>query len=1049
MLIAAGIAAAGSVAGGIAGNEAGRGARGEANNKMNDASRIINDLQNTPPQGRPLVLEQYRQAGLLTPEMEATINAGPSAMEKVTTNGKGVEAQEQALKQMQERATTGMTATDRAALAQAQSQANVEGNAKQQQIMQQFAQRGQGGSGAQLAAQLAEQQGGANRGSQNALDIMGKSQQQALQAAAQSGQMGSNLENQQFGEQSQKAQAADQMNRFNVQNQIGTQHSNIGASNQAQASNLANLQNVGNQNVGTANQEAARQRQGEQQDFNNSMSRSNALMGQSANYQKMGDQAAQSASNMFTGAGNAISGAFGAGFGSKPKADANQGFFDGGQIDFTRGGHVKGEEMVPGDNPANDTVDAKLSPGEIVIPKSLAQTSLGDKLLDLLKSHHEIKTHLDVIEKKANKPKKQKFVDGGAVQPQMQQQSPEDAMQFGQVYDRLKQAHPQLPDEQLFQAAHAVQAKIAQAKMAPPAPPAPEAPEMDLGEKIGQNMQRLANRGKMFNGGIVPAKGTPEYLEHLMDQLHGKKSYADGTIDELGGVVPQPEYPAPVIDPSLAQAPSQQAPMMLPETKTEMDPMAAMDQPQEEVESSRARPDSADDEIEKSMAKDSKESDDSKDEEPSEEDREPASDEVESEDEEDNQAEEPTPKQSKPESKKGFVGSSDALKQAQAERMQQSYLQQMQEGAALMGAGISKTDPSQALDAIRQHKDRQDMPVKSYEEQIKDQANDPNSEVSKTMRDYLSSKGFKVSDTSSASDMYKVAPYLQKDSALTAALTKKIQELAVKKEIADQSNQTKIEEGDKNRQSKEKIAAESAKQRELTTAAYKERTEKQSGGMNDRKMQTRFDKLRSDLKEGGKQPLQQQRQNLYRSQNLFLTNGVDPKISEKDIDKIPDAKLNKINKISVIENGLELNRLLTGSGVAAQNTLNKLIPNNINMSATQVQDFITNKLNPADQAQALKSYMKIAARVRDQAQKNVKDYSVQTLAGAGDILKYFPEQSKELLAEHELSDKDLKANKGAANGDSDKVTVEKDGKRFKLPKSQLEQAIGEGYSQVQ
>lgn len=43
---------------------------------------------------------------------------------------------------------------------------------------------------------------------------------------------------------------------------------------------------------------------------------------------------------------------------------------DGGQIDFRTGGPVHGRAKVEGDSPKNDTVDAKLSPGEIVVPRS-------------------------------------------------------------------------------------------------------------------------------------------------------------------------------------------------------------------------------------------------------------------------------------------------------------------------------------------------------------------------------------------------------------------------------------------------------------------------------------------------------------------------------------------------------------------------------------------------------------------------------------------------------------------------------------------------------
>lgn len=47
--------------------------------------------------------------------------------------------------------------------------------------------------------------------------------------------------------------------------------------------------------------------------------------------------------------------------------------FKGGEVqDFREGGPVPGHAKVKGDSPVNDTVDAKLSPGEIVVPRSAA-----------------------------------------------------------------------------------------------------------------------------------------------------------------------------------------------------------------------------------------------------------------------------------------------------------------------------------------------------------------------------------------------------------------------------------------------------------------------------------------------------------------------------------------------------------------------------------------------------------------------------------------------------------------------------------------------------
>ncbi len=47
-------------------------------------------------------------------------------------------------------------------------------------------------------------------------------------------------------------------------------------------------------------------------------------------------------------------------------------------MDMKSGGHVPGQAQVPGDSPKNDTVHARLSPGEFVVPRSVVQNHPED-----------------------------------------------------------------------------------------------------------------------------------------------------------------------------------------------------------------------------------------------------------------------------------------------------------------------------------------------------------------------------------------------------------------------------------------------------------------------------------------------------------------------------------------------------------------------------------------------------------------------------------------------------------------------------------------------
>lgn len=435
-IVPAAISAAGSIAGGIAGQQAGAGARGEANNAQNIANQILQELQAAPDISKPLILERYRQAGVLTPQMEQYISAGPSTAESLKSDTQALDAQRNALKQMQERSTKGLTEGDRAALAEARLATQGDVESKRQQIMQQMQARGLGGSGAELASQLLASQAGANRQSHDANQIAQQAAQQALQATALTGQMGNQLEGQQFNQGLQKSQAADIMKRFNIENQIANQQRNVGSSNEAQRANLSNLQGINNLNTSGQNQELNNQlqRQMDQYAANTRTAQiKSGGMGNLANeLQQRGQQESQGAFNTYSGLGQTLGGLAGAigslGGGSNPLTGATQqagtgisavksgiydntkgllalGRWEGGQVedyrqggqvhDYKQGGMVPGQAKVPGDSPINDTVKAHLSPGEIVVPRSLAESKIGKELVKLIHAHNSVKNKLN------------------------------------------------------------------------------------------------------------------------------------------------------------------------------------------------------------------------------------------------------------------------------------------------------------------------------------------------------------------------------------------------------------------------------------------------------------------------------------------------------------------------------------------------------------------------------------------------------------------------------------------------------------------------------
>ena len=376
--------AAGGVLGGLLGAGAASGDKNQSRQAADKAYQELLGMGAPPETAKALVLKQFQSAGNLTPEMEQYIQAGPSQVEGITEDPRLKEQQMSALNLLSQRASGGLNPEDRAKFADLQDEVSRDNNARQQALIQQYQQRGMGGSGAELAAALSNQQSGANQAAKAGRDVAASASQNALQAALQSGQLGGQIRGQDFSVAQAKGSAADEMNRFNTQNKMQQQARNIANQNQAQQFNLQNQQQIGNANVQMANQETGRQNQAQADDWNNKLRlagmKSGAYQAQSTDFAKraqettdqiggIGNLLGQGAAAIFSGGASAAAptgpsvGTAGGKFGNRAQPEA-----------FAHGGVVPGVAFMPGDHKINDIVDAKLSPGEIVLPKSIMES---------------------------------------------------------------------------------------------------------------------------------------------------------------------------------------------------------------------------------------------------------------------------------------------------------------------------------------------------------------------------------------------------------------------------------------------------------------------------------------------------------------------------------------------------------------------------------------------------------------------------------------------------------------------------------------------------
>lgn len=217
-----------------------------------DPNAPENPYKNIPlPILKELQPELYQQIIRENPELESALSLGPSAMEGISTDPALRAAQMNALQKLQGiAAAEGKDAQFQADSARLLNDVNANLRGNQGAIQQNLATRGLSGGMSELVSRQQAAQEAANRQSQMGLDLNAQAQQRALSALVGSADLGGQMEQRQFGQKSQIAQAQDLINRFNLQNQQGVAQRNVGYQNEAAARNAQVAQDIANKNVG-------------------------------------------------------------------------------------------------------------------------------------------------------------------------------------------------------------------------------------------------------------------------------------------------------------------------------------------------------------------------------------------------------------------------------------------------------------------------------------------------------------------------------------------------------------------------------------------------------------------------------------------------------------------------------------------------------------------------------------------------------------------------------------------------------------------------------
>ncbi len=243
-----------------------------------EAAREIQGVALPDIEEQKLLLQQYVEQGILTPEQAQAQLVGGNAYDDMNLDVEGRDAALASLRGLSDIASNGgMTASDRANLQKIQSQEQAQARGGREAILQNAQARGVGGSGLEMLAKLQNDQDAATRQSTRDLEVAGMAQDRALQALQQAGNLGGQINQQQFGQQAQVADAKNEISKFNAANKQQVNLTNVGANNQAQATNLASKQNIANANVDQANKQQQYNKELLQQNFGNQMNKAQGV----------------------------------------------------------------------------------------------------------------------------------------------------------------------------------------------------------------------------------------------------------------------------------------------------------------------------------------------------------------------------------------------------------------------------------------------------------------------------------------------------------------------------------------------------------------------------------------------------------------------------------------------------------------------------------------------------------------------------------------------------------------------------------------------------
>lgn len=382
------------------------GSAGDARSAMARAREVFAGLD-TPDLDQLTLpeLQQYVEAGVITPAQAEAFLQGRNAMEGMDIDQTGTQAQIDALTQLARVADAGAEGTpeSQARVAQIQTDMNRSVGGQRGAIAQAMQARGIPASLIQAVLEGQAVGEDASRANQAAMDARAADYNAALEAMSARAAGGANLQGQQNAQANTVAAATNAMEQFNAANQTSVAESNANRRMAAETANKGNKQNVSNLNTATENDRTKYNANLPQQMFENELRKASGEAGADQNAarlaQEQGRQEAGIISGLLGTAGTVVGGMAGGPAGAAAGGTvarnlpvdnrAAHGMVADDVPCYEAGDIIPGEPEVMGDSLENDKVHAMVSPGEAVLPRTAVMRHMPEVLGMLAESRQE------------------------------------------------------------------------------------------------------------------------------------------------------------------------------------------------------------------------------------------------------------------------------------------------------------------------------------------------------------------------------------------------------------------------------------------------------------------------------------------------------------------------------------------------------------------------------------------------------------------------------------------------------------------------------------